>query len=206
MRGAVLQTQIESSNKSGEGITMKVSAHLIAVASAAALCAGFACSSTLAAVPSEMCDTETVQGMAPADTTVAFAAREAGGCRVVGYVTTRDPSPNKVLFVLGLPDNFNGTYVYLGMGGAGGQLPLLRGQLLAKGYVLAGSDGGSGAKNMADFSFMSDPAKSLDFRGRGVHVTATATQQISKAYYKQSVSHRYIVGCSGGGQMGLTNA
>jgi feruloyl esterase len=185
---------------------MKASGLLARLAIAAVVWGSFACSPAAAAVPSEMCDTETVQAMAPADTTVAFAAREAGGCRIVGYVTTRDPSPNRVLFVLGLPDNFSGTYVYLGMGGAGGQLPLLRSQLLAKGYALAGSDGGSGAKNMADFSFMRDPAKSLDFRGRGVHVTAMATQQITKAYYKQNVAHRYITGCSGGGQMGLTNA
>ena len=63
--------------------------------------------------------------MAPADTTVAFAAREYGGvCRVHGYVTTRDPGPNKVLFVLVMPDNFNGRYLYLGVGAAAGALPL----------------------------------------------------------------------------------
>ena len=98
--------------------------------------------SPVAAAPSEQCDTETVQAMAPADTTVAFAAREQGGCRVSGYVTTRNPGPNKVLFVLALPDNYNNRYVYLGVGGAGGQLPTLQPALLAKGYALAGSDGG----------------------------------------------------------------
>ena len=172
-------------------------------------CAGLCCitlaNSALAAAPSESCDTETVQAMAPADTTVAFAAREAGGCRVQGYVTTRDPGPNKVLFTLGLPDRFNGRYLYLGVGGAAGQLPTLQPQLLANGYALAGSDGGTGAKNGADFSFRKDPAKETDFLGRGVHVSAAATQQITRTYYAKTALHRYISGCSGGGSMGLTN-
>jgi feruloyl esterase len=159
----------------------------------------------LAGAPSESCDTQTVQAMAAADTTVAFAAREAGGCRVSGYVTTRDPGPNQVLFTLGLPDRFNGRYLYLGVGGAAGQLPILQPQLLASGYALAGSDGGTGAKNGADFSFRKDPAKEADFLGRGVHVTAAATQHITRAYYAKTALHRYISGCSGGGSMGLTN-
>jgi Tannase and feruloyl esterase len=182
---------------------MKVCQFLSAIAGA--LLCGAVASPVRAAPPSENCDTETVKAMAPADTTVAFAAREAGGCRVVGYVTTRHPGPNKVLFTLGLPDRFNGRYLYLGVGGAAGSLPNLRMPLLAKGYALAGSDGGTGAKNGADFSFKKDPAKNADFLGRGVHVTAVATQQITKAYYKEPF-RRYIAGCSGGGQMSLGNA
>jgi feruloyl esterase len=160
----------------------------------------------LAGMPADNCDTESLQAMAPADTTVAFAAREGGGCRVGGYVTTRDPGPNKVLFALGLPNAFNGRYVYLGVGGAAGELPVLRPELLAKGFAVSGSDGGTGAKNFSDFSFKSNPAKLADFQGRGVHVVAMATQQITKTYYAQNSIHRYISGCSGGGQMGLTNA
>jgi len=146
-----------------------------------------------------------VQTMAPQETTIAFAAREAGGCRVLGYVTTHDPGPNKVLFTLGLPDHFNGRYLYLGVGGAAGQLPTMQPQLLASGYALAGSDGGTGAKNGADFSFKKDPAKETDFLWRAVHVSAAATQQIARSYYARTTLHRYISGCSGGGSMALTN-
>src|SRR5688572_24033186 len=79
------------------------------------------------AAPSEACDTQTVQALAPADTTVTSAVREyAGLCRVNGYVTTRDPGPNKVLFAMALPDAFNGRYVYLGVGGAAGALPVMQ--------------------------------------------------------------------------------
>jgi feruloyl esterase len=159
------------------------------------------------AAPSESCETEMLQSMAPPDTTVSFAAREfGGGCRVQGYVTTRDPGPNKVLFVLMLPDEFNGRYLYLGVGGAAGAIPTVPTELYRRGYVIAGSDGGSGAKTAADFSFQSDPAKALDFSWRGVHVSAKATEAITAAYYKRTPVGRYISGCSGGGQMGLTNA
>jgi feruloyl esterase len=159
------------------------------------------------AAPSEACDTASVQAMAPPGATVTSAVREYSGlCRVNGYVTTTNPGPNRVLFVMALPDAFNGRYVYLGVGGAAGALPNMQPNLLAKGYALAGSDGGTGAKTGSDFSFQSDPAKSLDFSWRGVHVTALATQQITRAYYKREQMWRYISGCSGGGNMGRTNA
>lgn len=171
----------------------------------ACLC-GVAATHVLAGAPSDNCDTESVQRMAPADTSVAFAAREGELCRVVGYVSTRDPGPNKVLFTLGLPNNFNGRYIYLGVGGAAGNLPPLRPELIAKGFAVSGSDGGTGAKHYSDFSFKSNPAKLADFRGRGVHVVAAATQQITRTYYNQPDIHRYISGCSGGGSMGIVNA
>ena len=113
---------------------MRISALLHATAGVAL--AGIIGASAGAAAPSESCDTETVRSMAPADTTVAFAAREFGGtCRVHGYVTTRDPGPNKVLFVLMLPDNFNGRYLYQGVGGAAGSLPSVPVNLLRRGYA-----------------------------------------------------------------------
>ncbi|MFT3965303.1 MAG: tannase/feruloyl esterase family alpha/beta hydrolase [Sphingobium sp.] len=167
---------------------------------------------------SEACDTETLQKMAPEGTTVAFAAREVfaergdvgpgeiWGCRVMGYVTTRDPGPNKVLFTLTLPDEYSGRYLYLGLGGAAGKIPDIPERLLAKGFALAGSDAGSGARSVADFSFMSDAGRLTDFLWRGVQSSAEATQAITRAYYRQDKLKRYISGCSGGGQMGLTNA
>ena len=92
-------------------------ARLLTAITGAILCAALGLPA-FAAAPSDNCDTATVQDMAPSDTTVAFAARQGGICRVVGYVTTKDPGPNKVLFTLGLPNAFNGRYVYLGVGGA----------------------------------------------------------------------------------------
>ncbi|MFT4025420.1 MAG: tannase/feruloyl esterase family alpha/beta hydrolase [Novosphingobium sp.] len=183
---------------------------LLMMATAGAIALGTSATASAAnapaAAPSEQCDTATMQAMAPPGTTVAFAARDYSGCRVNGYVTTQNPGPNKVLFVLALPNNFNGRYLYLGVGGAAGLLPTMTPELLRKGYAVSGSDGGSGAKNGADFSFKSDPARLADFMGRGVRVTAAATQAITRSYYGRPQIRRYISGCSGGGQMGLGNA
>jgi feruloyl esterase len=157
--------------------------------------------------PSESCDQPSLQRMAPANTTVAFAARESGGnCRVHGYVTNTDPGPNRVHFMLMLPNRFNGRYLYLGVGGGAGQLPVVRPGLLAKGYAMAGSDAGTGAKTISDFSFKADPARLMDFHWRGVRTSAVATQAITRAYYGRDKIGRYISGCSGGGQMGMSNA
>ena len=86
---------------------------LKALAVSGVLLCGVASVPTLAqqapANPAENCDTETVQKMAPADTTVGFAWRENDDlCRVIGYVTTRNPGPNKVLFPRGLPARCSG--------------------------------------------------------------------------------------------------
>jgi hypothetical protein len=187
------------------------------------LAAGVAATALFAAAPahaaySEHCDTETLQSMAPEGVTVAFASREVfadrddvykdenWGCHVYGYVTNTDPGPNRVLFTLALPDNFSGRIVFLGIGGAAGKLPKLEPRLLAKGYALAGTDAGTGAKSIADFSFMADEAKLTDFMWRGVKTSAAATQAITRRYYDKDRIYRYISGCSGGGQMGLGNA
>ncbi|MDB5725511.1 MAG: putative feruloyl esterase precursor [Novosphingobium sp.] len=157
--------------------------------------------------PTENCDIASVQKMAPANTTIAFAYREGQqACRVDGWVTTQNPGPNRVLFGLTLPNNFNGRYLFQGVGGAAGQLPIPSRTLLARGYALAGTDAGTGAKTIADFGFKSDPAKHMDFLWRGVQSSAVATQQITRNYYQRAKIGRYISGCSGGGQMGMSNA
>ncbi len=153
------------------------------------------------------CNVQAIQGFVPKETTVSFAAPVVGGeCRVYGHVTTNDPTPNRVHFVLSLPQNFNGRFLFLGVGGAAGVLPQIPMDLSRQGYALAGTDAGTGARTGSDFSFMSDPAKHTDFLWRGVQVTATATQSITRSYYQREQVYRYISGCSGGGQMGLGNS
>lgn len=184
-----------------------LAASIVALSSAPAL-----------AAPSEGCNTEAVQALAPPGTMIAMAVREVfadrdevysdenWGCRVSGWVTNQNPGPNRVMFNLTLPDNFNGRYLYLGIGGAAGKIPNMPQRLLARGFALAGSDGGTGAKSIADFSFMSDRARLTDFMWRGVQSSAEATQTIARAYYGRPKIWRYISGCSGGGQMALGNA
>jgi feruloyl esterase len=155
------------------------------------------------------CSAAAFQAIAPADTTIAFAARGAGrkpSCTIYGQVTTRDPGPNRIAFELTLPGQSNGRFLYIGIGGAGGYLPAIPAKLVNMGYAVAGSDKGTDAATIQDFKFMADPAKALDYDHRALHVTAQATQQIARTYYGVSVLHRYMTGCSGGGHMGMNNA
>jgi feruloyl esterase len=155
------------------------------------------------------CNAAAFQKIAPPDTVIAFAARGAGRkpvCTIYGHVTTRDPGPNQIAFELTLPGQSNGRFLYIGIGGAGGYLPAIPAKLVDQGYAIAGSDKGTGAATIQDFSFMADPAKALDYDHRALHVTAQVTQQIAKAYYGVATLHRYMTGCSGGGHMGMNNA
>lgn len=108
----------------------------------------FAFAAPARAAPSESCSTEALQAMAPPGTTVAIAQREVfadrgevysdenWGCRVSGFVTNQNPGPNRVMFNLTLPDNFNGRYVHLGIGDAAGKIPEMPQRLLARGFAL----------------------------------------------------------------------
>src|ERR1700678_1743631 len=62
-------------------------------------------------------------------------------------------------------------------------------------------DRGRRQGNMLDWGFLVDPAKAKDHIDRAAHVTAVATQQITKRYYKTQKLYRYFSGCSGGGRM-----
>ena len=107
------------------------------------------------------CNVAAMQKIAPADTEIAFANRGAGrkpSCTIYGHVTTRDPGPNRIAFELTLPGQSNGRFLYIGIGGAGGYLPAIPAKLVDKGYAIAGSDKGTDAASIQDFSFMADPA------------------------------------------------
>ena len=61
--------------------------------------------------------------MAPSDTTIVSATLQAtpvSYCFVFGYVTTTHPGPNHVNFELGLPDAWNGRFLFIGNGGFAG--------------------------------------------------------------------------------------
>ncbi len=72
-----------------------------------------------AAVPAEAaCDVASFT--APADTTIVSAeafATPVPYCRVDGYVTTTNPGPNRVRFMMALPDSFSGRYLFTAQGG-----------------------------------------------------------------------------------------
>jgi feruloyl esterase len=157
------------------------------------------------------CDTKSIQAAAPSDTTIVSAQRvdkPVPNCKVDGYVTTTNPGPNRNNFRLQLPDKaqWQGRYYFIGMGGSAGYVPsdsqIPSGNPVVKGFAVAGTDTGHQG-HLLDWSFLSDPVKTLDHVHRGAHVVAVATQQITKAYYDTNKLYRYHSGCSGGGRMGM---
>jgi feruloyl esterase len=154
------------------------------------------------------CSVDAIQAVAPKDTTIKSAAatpKPVPHCKVDGYVTTNDPGPNQVNFRLQLPDQgWQNRYYFIGMGGSAGYVPtdsqIPAGNPLYKGFAVAGTDTGRQG-HMLDWGFLVEPAKAKDHIDRGAHVTAVATQQITKAYYGAKKLNRYFSGCSGGGRM-----
>jgi Tannase and feruloyl esterase len=164
------------------------------------------------------CTTESIRSVTPADAvidSVKQIATPIAHCEVVGHIITKDPGPNRVEFAVMLPDNnFTGRYYFIGEGAAAGFVPTTSGagplaayyagttwKLLSEGFAVAGSD--TGHKGMMwDFG-INNPAARLDHGHRGAHVSAVATQAITRGYYAMNQKlYRYHLGCSGGGRMG----
>jgi feruloyl esterase len=153
------------------------------------------------------------QSTAPDGTAITKAERKdtpVPHCLVEGFVTTTNPGPNRNNFRLQLPDDFAGRYYFIGLGGAAGGLPSESqspaGNPIVKGFAVAGTDTGHQGPYL-DWGFVwLNRAQAIDHNDRGAHVTAVATQQITKAYYAVSSLHRYHSGCSGGGRMATAAA
>jgi Tannase and feruloyl esterase len=181
---------------------------------------------------STTCDQTTIQGIAPADTTITSAGPASVTigvytipyCDVLGYVTTTDPGPNEVNFELALPDSWNGKFLFGGNGGFAGSIQAFAGNpsagqlAVALGYAAAATDTGHSSPLLLlppplpglaalDGSWALDNlAKQEDFGFRGVHVTAQAAETITGAFYGESPAHSYFDGCSDGGREAMVEA
>lgn len=127
-------------------------------------------------------------------------------CRIDGYVTTTDPGPNRVNFMLALPEVFEDRYVMQIQGGAAGFVPDPADTVLRQGFAVASTDKGTRPAHILDFSWRRDPAQARDWAFRGVHVSAEATQAITRRFYQKDFFVRVAQGCSGGGDGTLSNA
>jgi len=156
--------------------------------------------------PAVECDIS--QFKPPANTTITLVrtfTSPVSYCRVDGFVTTNDPTPNTVNFQISLPDKWNGRYLMYNPGGGAGFVADPDNNRLTMGYADASTDKGSHAPNALNMRFQKYEARHIDFMGRGLHVTSVATQEIARAYYARQKIYRYITGCSGGG-VGTLNA
>lgn len=157
------------------------------------------------------CTAAAIQKIAPGDTVIDSAEtldQPVSHCRIDGHIITRNPGPNRVNFRLQLPDkNWSGRYYFIGLGGSAGYVPtdsqIPAGNPLLTGFAVAGTDTGRQGSS-GDWNFLRESeAKALDHNHRGAHVTAVATQAITRAYYDSDQLYRYTSGCSGGGRMSV---
>src|SRR3546814_14013791 len=89
----------------------------------------------------------------------------------------------------------------MGLGGAAGFMPPANPKLLGAGFAVAVTDTGHQG-TILDWSFAKDnPTAMLDHAHRACHVTAVATQALTRAFYGAQNMYRYMLGCSGGGRM-----
>jgi feruloyl esterase len=175
----------------------------------AGLLFGTNCCVAIAAAAAPTCSVQGIQALAPPGAAIDKAEATAlpvPHCKVDGHIITTNPGPDRINFRLQLPDEgWTGRYFFIGMGGSAGYVPtdsqVPAGNPLLKGFAVAGTDTGHQGP-MLDWTFLNESkAKVVDHRDRGAHVTAVATQQITKKYYAADKLYRYMTGCSGGGRM-----
>lgn len=148
------------------------------------------------------CSVAAVQAKAPRGTTITAATLvPAEGarpqyCRVDGHATSVG---NEVNFRLGLPDGWNGKFLFQGVGGLGGTIANLDSSL-ARGYAAASTDTGHLA---SDPNWGANRAKEIDYGYRGTHVTAVASKALTAAFYAKPVQYAYFNGCSNGGRQAM---
>jgi feruloyl esterase len=150
-------------------------------------------------------------------TDVAAAAPNPEYCDVKGSVATsgEGAGPNSAGFEAMLPANWNGKFVFNGVGGLAGNLnssanPVDQALFLARGYATAITD--SGHRNTDPTWEITSPGepntpKVVDYFFRAVHEVTLATKALVKDYYHTTtIAHSYFDGCSNGGKMGLLEA
>src|SRR6202163_1712521 len=150
-------------------------------------------------------------------TDVAAAAPNPQYCDVKGSVETsgEGAGPNSADFEAMLPADWNGKFIFNGVGGLAGTLnssanPVDRALFLARGYATAITDTGHVNTDPTwEFTSPGKPntTKIVDYFYRAVHQVTLATKQIVKSYYNSgTISRSYFDGCSNGGKMGLLEA
>ena len=150
-------------------------------------------------------------------TDVPAAAPNPRYCDVKGSLATNGEGagPGSARFEVMLPANWNGKFVFHGVGGLAGTLtssanPVDRALFLARGYATAITDTGHVSTDLTwEYTSPGQPntARIVDYFYRAVHQVTLAAKQIVKAYYSSAaISRSYFDGCSNGGKMGLIEA
>src|SRR5215471_1565782 len=139
-------------------------------------------------------------------------------CNVLGTLrTTGFGAPDgSAQFEIRLPANWNGKFLFLGVGGFAGSLnpavnPVDFLGSLGLGYASAVTDtghsaGATDARWALNALGQPDEAKLTDYYFRAAHEVTVAGKQLVSSYYKGSISRAYFDGCSNGGRMAFVEA
>lgn len=153
-------------------------------------------------------------------TSLAAASPTPAYCDVIGTLNTNgEGAPvGSAGFELRLPDNWNGKFLFFGVGGLAGSTyadfagnPTDLAQALPKGYATAITDTGHLASGTdASWALLGrgrpDRAKVADYYYRATHQVTVAGKQIVEAYYGNPVGNAYFDGCSNGGRQAMVEA
>jgi len=131
-------------------------------------------------------------------------------CRVDGVIEPRtgvDNVPYGIGFVLTLPADWNGRFLFEGGGGLNGRDPMAIGfqvsgdaPALSQGFAVVGTDSGHKGKGAFDDSFFADQEATLNFLYQANGKVTVVAKQIIASYYNRPADYSYFVGCSTGGR------
>jgi feruloyl esterase len=169
------------------------------------------------------CNPDALTSLKVADMTITSAtvvpasAPSPEYCDVKGTVTTSGEGADagSANFEIVLPLNWNGKFIFKGVGGLAGVLnssasPTDQALFLSRGYATAVTDTGHLVANPTwEYTAPGAPdtPKVIDYFYRSVHQVTLAAKQLVKAYYDaQTIRRSYFDGCSNGGKMGLIEA
>lgn len=138
-------------------------------------------------------------------------------CAVTGSVVTNAATGKTANFLMQLPSNWNGKFLFSGCGGNCGivRTPPIAG--LQHGYAVAATDDGhiANAEGLFDGSWavtapgVINQDAVTDYYYRAVHTVTVAGKQLATNFYgqvigaAQSLSRSYYTGCSDGGREGM---
>ncbi len=173
----------------------------------ALLTAGAACAAT--------CTTEALSASNVPNLRVESAAPAGDACVVRGTVTTTGAgAPNgEARYEVRLPDNWNGKFLFYGVGGLAGSIPKNPDSFGAvrQGYAIAITDtghqaGGTDARWSVKPDGKPDEAKVADYYFRAAHDVIVASKELVRKHYAGEIRQAYFAGCSNGGRMALVEA
>ena len=138
-------------------------------------------------------------------------------CAVTGSVVTNSASGKTANFLLELPANWNGKFLFSGCGGNCGIITQPAAEALQHGYAAAATDDGHTANATGNFDGswaatapgVLDGDALADYYYRAVHTVTVAAKQLTADFYSQvagtvqTLARSYFQGCSDGGREGM---